>query len=128
MRYRVQVTRVQSAERTINAADEEAAIQKVRAEVEKPYGFLGSWRTEGFEVEILSAESRVAGQSVDVGDGPMVYSVKGAAERLGVSRSLLYELVQSGELEHVRVGRRILIAHAGLEKFIEANTKVGFHN
>ena len=128
MRYRVQITRVQSAERTINAVDEEAAIQKIQAEIEKPYGFLGTWKTEGFEVEILSAESRVAGLSVDTGAGPMVYSVKGAAERLGVSRSILYELVRSGEIEHVRVGKRILIAQAGLERFIEANTKVGYYS
>ena len=127
MRYRLKITRVQTAERMVSATDEESAMEKIQAEFERPYGFLGSWKTEGFEVEVLSAESRVAGLQVDTGEGPMVFSVKGAAERLGVSGSILYELVRSGEIEHLRVGRRILISRAALEKFIETNTRVGYY-
>jgi excisionase family DNA binding protein len=79
-----------------------------------------------YEVEVLSAESRVAGLAVDSEDRPMVNSVKGAAALLGVSRSVLYELVRSGEIEHVRVGKRILISPVALEKFIETNSRVGY--
>jgi hypothetical protein len=32
--------------------------------IERPYGFLGSWNTEAVEVEVLSAESRIAGVAV----------------------------------------------------------------
>jgi excisionase family DNA binding protein len=122
----MKVTRIQVAEKTVNAADEEAAAQKIQAEIDRPYGFLGSWKTEAFEVEILSAESRIAGLTVDSEGGPMVNSVKRAAELLGVSRTVLYELVRSGEIEHVRVGKRILISRAALEKFIETNSRVGY--
>ena len=38
MRYRVQVTRVQVAERWVRAADEEDAAKKVQEEFNKPYG------------------------------------------------------------------------------------------
>ena len=95
----------------MSAVDEEAAIEKIEAELEKPYGFLGSWATQAVEVEVLSAESRIAGAVVDdtTGDGPMLFSVKGAATHLGVATGSLYELIRSGEIEHVRVGRRILI-------------------
>jgi excisionase family DNA binding protein len=122
----MKVTRIQVAEKTVSAADEEAAAQKIQAEIDRPYGFLGSWKTEAFEVEILSAETRVAGLNVDSEAGPMVSSVKGAAELLGVSRTVLYELVRSGEIEHVRVGKRILISRTALEKFIETNSRVGY--
>ena len=46
MRYVLKVTRVQSAERSVRAVDEEAAMQKMQAEIEKPYEDLGSWKTE----------------------------------------------------------------------------------
>ena len=35
---------------------------------------------------------------------------------------------QSGKIEHVRVGRRILISRGALEKFIEMNTRVGYYS
>jgi excisionase family DNA binding protein len=127
MRYRMQVTRVQTVERSISATDEDAAMQKIQAELHRPYGLLGSWTTQAVEVEVLGAESRISGVAADIGDGPLVFSVKGAAERLGVSRSVLYELVRSGEIEHVRVGKRILVSRAALERFIETNTRVGYN-
>jgi len=58
-------------------------------------------------------------------DQPLLFSVKGAAQKLGISTGSLYTLINSGEIEHVRVGRRILISRAGLTKFIEVNSRVG---
>ena len=55
MRYVVRVLRAQVAERTVRAADEEAAIQRVREELDKPYGFLGRWTTTSIEVEAIEA-------------------------------------------------------------------------
>jgi excisionase family DNA binding protein len=128
MRYVLKVTRVQSAERSVSATDVEAAMQKIQDEIERPYGFLGGWKTEGVEIEVISAESRIGGASVDDGGGsddPFLFSVKGAAKKLGVSVNTLYTLINSGEIEHVRVGKRILISRAGLTKFIEVNSRVG---
>jgi excisionase family DNA binding protein len=36
-------------------------------------------------------------------------SVKDAATRLGVSRSTAWRMVASGELRHLRVGKRVII-------------------
>jgi excisionase family DNA binding protein len=123
----MRVSRVQTAERTVSATDQEAAIEKVRAELDKPYGFLGSWKTEGYEVEILSMESRVDGVPGALGEGPRLFSIKSAAEHLGVSQSSLYELIRTGELEHLRMGRRILISRESLDRFIETNTTTSFY-
>ena len=80
-------------------------------------------------MEVLRAESRISGAAVDMtsdGSEPMVFSVKGAAAKLGGSQGSFYELVRSGEIEHIRVGKRILISRGALEKFIETNTRVGY--
>ena len=131
MRYLLKIIRIQSAERSVSADEEESAVQKIQAEIDKPYGFLGSWTTEAFEVEVLRAESRISGAAVDMtsdGSEPMTFSVKGAAAKLGVSQATFYELIRTGEIEHVRVGRRILISRGALEKFIEVNTRVGYYS
>jgi len=102
-------------------------VDKVRAELDKPYGFLGSWTTEGHEVEILSVESRVDGVGVSpVDGGPLLLSVQAASERLGISRATLYDLVRSGEIEHLRIGRRVLISRPALATFIESNSRTSF--
>jgi excisionase family DNA binding protein len=127
MRFQVRVTRVQSTERSVSATDPEAAMEKIRGELEKPYGFLGSWTTEGHEVQILSVESRVDGiGSSPIGDGPLLLSVRAAADHLGISRATLYDLVRTGEIEHLRIGRRVLISRPALAKFIEANSRTSF--
>lgn len=126
MRFQMRVSRVQTTERSISATDQEAAIEKLRVELDKPYGFLGSWKTEGYEVEVLSVESRIDGVPGSVGDGPRLLSIKAAAGHLGVSPSSLYELVRTGEIEHIRVGRRLLISRESINRFIETNTRTSF--
>jgi excisionase family DNA binding protein len=64
--------------------------------------------------------------SAKVGEGPLLLSVATAAKHLGVSRGTLYELINRGEIEHVRIGRRILIAREALRKFIEANSRTWY--
>ena len=123
----MQLTRVQLAQRTVTAASEETAREKIRAELEKPHGFLGGWQTAELTMETLGVESRFGELPEPVAQGPMLVSVKGAAEQLGVGRTIIYELIRTGEIEHVRVGRRLLVSRTALEKFIEANTKTGFY-
>ena len=55
--------------------------------------------------------------------------VKAAAERMGISESLVYELCACGSLSHVRIGRPgsrgcIRIADADIDAFL-ASQKVG---
>ena len=103
------------------------AIARVEAELQKPYGLLGSWKTVDTQIEVVGAEPVAGISSADVGEGPLLQSVTAAAKHLGISRGTLYELINRGEIEHVRIGRRILIARDGLRKFIEANSRTGYY-
>lgn len=50
---------------------------------------------------------------------PMTYSVAQAAEILGISRALAYELVARNELPSIRLGRRIVIPAVALMAILE---------
>ena len=47
-----------------------------------------------------------------------VITVEEAAQLLGISRSFAYEAVQRGEIPLMRIGRRILVPKAALERFL----------
>ena len=51
-------------------------------------------------------------------------SIAEAAERLGISRSRLYELMQEGSLPTVRIGKRRLLASDALDAFITEHEEV----
>ena len=51
-------------------------------------------------------------------DGPRLRSVLQACQELGISRSLLYELLACGALHSVKVRRRRLIPCEALDEFI----------
>jgi len=56
----------------------------------------------------------------------LTYSVVETAQLLGLSRNAAYQGVLAGEIPHLRVGRRILIPRAALEKLLaEAGNKGG---
>ena len=55
----------------------------------------------------------------------MLMSIKDAAAHLGIPNGRVYELINAGDMDHVRVGRRTYISRASLEKFIEDNTRAG---
>jgi excisionase family DNA binding protein len=126
MRYRLRVSRAQFTERVINAPDEETAVERMRAQLDRSLGFIGPWTTGEVEVEIVGVESRVGDLPSQLPEGPLLLSVKDATQQLGISRSVFYELIRSGEIEHVRVGRRVLISQAGLRKFVETNSQIGY--
>jgi excisionase family DNA binding protein len=48
----------------------------------------------------------------------LVFTVEEAAQLLGISRSFAYEAVQRGEIPSMRIGRRILVPKAALERFL----------
>lgn len=58
-------------------------------------------------------------------DAPrLVYSPKEVRKKLGLSRGLVYEAIRRGEIPSVRIGRRILIPCAALERLLkEATTR-----
>lgn len=49
---------------------------------------------------------------------PLAHQINSACYRLGIGRSKLYELIQSGEIKPFKVGRRTLILEAELQRFI----------
>ena len=48
-----------------------------------------------------------------------LHRVEAVMERLGVGRSKVFELMASGELRSVKVGRRRLVSEAALAEFIQ---------
>ncbi len=48
----------------------------------------------------------------------LVLSVSEVRIRLGISRGLVYEAIHSGQIPSIRVGRRILIPRAALDRLL----------
>ncbi len=101
-------------------------MDKVRAELDQPYGFFGRWETTATEAEIVAIEPREGLTATIPGEGPLLMSIKDAAAHLGLPYGRMYELVNRGEIDHVRVGRRTYISRASLTKFVEENTRSGY--
>jgi excisionase family DNA binding protein len=55
-------------------------------------------------------------------DGPHALDVKQAAARLGVSPTTMHELVMSGQVASVKVGRRRLIAASTIDRMLAGDT------
>jgi len=52
-------------------------------------------------------------------EGRLVLSVTEAAELLGISRGLAYELARTGQLPSLRLGRRVVVPRAALLTWLE---------
>jgi excisionase family DNA binding protein len=128
MRYKIVVSRVQTAERHVRAVSEEDAIRKVQEELERPYGFLNGWTTVGTDMDIVAIESPLGdGVPAQINqDGSFLLSVKAAAKHLGISAGMLYELINRGEIAHVMIGSRRYISRDQMSAFIESNTHTGY--
>jgi len=48
-----------------------------------------------------------------------VLTVPEVAQALGISRSLCYQLVASGQLPHIRLGKRIVIPRSSINRILE---------
>lgn len=55
---------------------------------------------------------------------PIAISVTEAAALLGVSRPTLYKLLYREDFPSLRVGGRVLVSRAGLERWVEQQTEV----
>lgn len=61
-----------------------------------------------------SSEGEPSGEEMARPDSRLAISVTEAAELLGISRALAYELVARGELPSVRLGRRLVVPRVAL--------------
>ncbi|MEM8697024.1 MAG: helix-turn-helix domain-containing protein [Pseudomonadota bacterium] len=50
---------------------------------------------------------------------PVTISVSGAAKALGLGRTSIYELINEGRLETIKIGRRRLIKTASIRRLVE---------
>ncbi len=55
----------------------------------------------------------------------LLHPIPEAAAILGIGRSTVYELIATGEIAVVRIGRRTLIAQAELERYVAHLTPAG---
>ena len=55
----------------------------------------------------------------------LVYTPREAACLLGLSRSSLYEAIRVGVIPALRVGRRLLVPKAALERLLERSLEAG---
>ncbi len=71
-----------------------------------------------------SSNAVVAGSTTATGavaavEDRLVFTVEEAAQLLAISRSFAYEAVQRGDIPSMRIGRRILVPKAALQRFLE---------
>ncbi|MGO9198394.1 MAG: helix-turn-helix domain-containing protein [Acidimicrobiales bacterium] len=66
----------------------------------------------------VSAPRTVSGAVAPV-EQRLVFTVEEAAQLLGISRSFAYEAVQRGDIPSMRIGRRILVPKAALQRFLQ---------
>jgi excisionase family DNA binding protein len=63
-------------------------------------------------------ESKPGHPSTEIPDGKLLLRINDAAERLSLSRTNLYKILMSGELESIKIGRSRLIPTDALESFV----------
>jgi excisionase family DNA binding protein len=64
-------------------------------------------------------QSRTAAGAMAPVESRLVFTVEEAAQLLGISRSFAYEAVERGDIPSMRIGRRILVPKAALQRFLE---------
>jgi excisionase family DNA binding protein len=55
-------------------------------------------------------------------DQPRTYTVEEAGKLLGVGRGLAYEAARSGEIPTIRIGKRLLVPKAALDRILAGGT------
>jgi len=53
-----------------------------------------------------------------IGEPRLAFSPDEAAELMGISRELVFDLLRTGQLKSVRAGRRRLISRANIDAFL----------
>jgi excisionase family DNA binding protein len=71
------------------------------------------------ETHDTGPRSRTAPGATAPVENRLVFTVEEAAQLLGISRSFAYEAVQRGEIPSMRIGRRILVPKAALQRLLE---------
>lgn len=75
--------------------------------------YLIRWQVKQYHAEDWKVRA-VTNRTTERG----TYTVDEAAERLGIGRNAAYEAIKRGELPALRIGRRIVIPRAALERLL----------
>lgn len=51
---------------------------------------------------------------------PLTYKIEEAAQLLGIGRNHCYEAARRGDIPSIRIGRRLLIPRAALDRMLES--------
>jgi excisionase family DNA binding protein len=65
-----------------------------------------------------SAEHRIQAERDELRLRPITVRIREACRITGIGRSKLYELIQAGEIETIKVGAVTLLPVAGIEAFL----------
>lgn len=49
---------------------------------------------------------------------PLLHDISTAADMLGIGRTTVYEEIKAGRISIVKIGRRTMIKHSELERFV----------
>ncbi|MDB5721884.1 MAG: DNA-binding protein [Alphaproteobacteria bacterium] len=71
------------------------------------------------------SETAARGEARELTVQPISLRLPDAVRLTGLSRSTLYELMRSGDIEHLKVGRATLIPYRSLQSFVEQRSKAG---
>jgi excisionase family DNA binding protein len=91
--------------------------------VDSKQGFPGCSQTvhvpdQTYLLEIGEEVAMKYGESESAAQPPLLLSLAQAARLLNLCERTVWTLVHASELPHVRIGRRVLISRAALEKWI----------
>lgn len=129
MRYKIVISRVQTATRYVRASDEQTALEKVQAELDRPYGFLGGWTTIDTDLDIVETHNPLDAHpdQITTTDGSFLLTVKATAKYLGIPTGTVYTMINIGEIPHIELGGRRYISRDHLTTFLDTHTHTGYH-
>ena len=78
------------------------------------------WEESRTSFQDFTGSSRGKKGSTSHMNAPIAMSPRDAAKSIGVSRSTLYRLIQSGSIKTVKLGRRTLIPVSSLMALLDA--------
>jgi excisionase family DNA binding protein len=62
----------------------------------------------------------------DAPDSRLAMSIRDAARQMGISERTLFSLTKSGEVPHLRIGKRVLYRREALEAWLREREQRGF--
>lgn len=124
--FHLQVTRVQVAEHKVEARSEKEAIRKIQKELERPFGFVGTWKIAHTEIEVVEVEQPPTEKikiNTPPSHKPLLLSFEDAAMELGLPLRVFKELVLKGDIECIEVSSSKYVPREALQDFVKGRAQ-----